>query len=795
MTLLRPMALGLSLLAAFAPGHAAPAARTEDRIVAGLAAPARVVTDHWGVPHIQAASARDAFFLQGYTAARDRLWQIDLWRKRGLGRLSASFGPAFVAQDRAARLFLYRGSMAAEWAAYPAEARGWTEAFAAGINAYVAETAAGTRPLPPEFGLTGSVPERWSAEDIVRIRSHALVANLGNEVARARSLCLGGSAHEPIRIKIEPQHTPIMPEGFDPCSVPADVLRDYLLATTPVSFEGKIVAATTGAEALAAFNAGVADEGSNNWAIDAAHSATGRPILANDPHRAHGVPSLRSVVHLEAPDLHLIGAGEPALPGIAFGHNGESAWGITIFAIDQEDLYVHSLTSADSYRFNGRPLALTKVSEVIEVKGEAPRTVTLAFSHSGPVIWSDDKRAFSVRSVWSQAGGSGYFNATWMYRAKAWSDFETASRRWGAPPLNLVYADRSGDIGWRASGFTPIRVTWDGLLPVPGDGTHEWQGLMAADLLPAMKNPPRGWVASANEMNLPEGFPNETRRVGFEWSDRSRIDRIEQVLGAKPKLALVDSMALQTDQTSPLALRTVALLKGRAGKDADQRAAIALLTGWDGEERIDSAAAALFEVWIQRHLRSATVKAAVPASAWPAFTAPSIGAVVSVLAAPGDLLGPTPEATREAILLDSLASAWAETAKLLGPDPAKWRWGDLHLAGFAPAAATIAGPALRRQLEMAPLQVGGSASTPMATSMRSGNFDVVAGASVRMVLDVGEWDNSVFINTPGQSGDPFNAHYRDLYPLWAEGRYVPLLFSRASVERNAESITNFAPAP
>jgi penicillin amidase len=785
--------IALTLPGATPPAAAAPPARTETRPLAGLSAPGRVVTDHWGVPHIQAGSARDAFFLQGHTAARDRLWQIDLWRKRGLGRLSASFGPAFVAQDRAARLFLYRGAMAAEWAAYPAPAKGWTEAFVAGINAYIDEIAAGTRPLPPEFGLTGSRPERWTADDVVRIRSHALVANLGNEVARARSLCLGGKPWEAIRIKIEPPHTPIEPKGLDPCRIPADVLADYLLATAPVSFDGKTVAATSGAEALAAFNAAVADEGSNNWVIDAAHSSTGRPILANDPHRAHGVPSLRSVVHLDAPDLKLIGAGEPALPGIAFGHNGESAWGITIFAIDQEDLYLHDLETPDSYRFNGRPLALTTVTEQIEIKGQPSQPVTLAFSHAGPVIWRDGTRAFAVRSVWSQPGGAGYFNASWMFRASGWRDFEAASRRWGAPPLNLVYADRHGDIGWRASGFTPIRRNWDGLLPVPGDGSHEWQGLLAADLLPTLRNPARGWVATANEMNLPKGFPNESRRVGFEWTDRSRIDRIEQVLGAKPRLDPVDSMALQTDQTSPLALRTTALLKGLVGNDASQTSALALLSGWDGRESIDSAAAALFEIWTQRHLRAATVAAAVPAAARPAFTSPAIGAVVSVLADPGTLLGPDPETTRRQILLGSLGTAWAEATKLLGPDPARWRWGDLHLARFTPATAAIAPTALRRQLEMPPLQVGGSGSTPMATSMRGNSFDVAAGASVRLVIDVGDWDNSVFINTPGQSGDPFNAHYRDLYPLWADGRYAPLLFSREAVARNAESITDFTP--
>jgi penicillin amidase len=767
--------------------------RSESRSLTGIAAPARVVTDHWGVAHIQAATAHDAFFLQGYTAARDRLWQIDLWRKRGLGRLSASFGPTFVAQDRAARLFVYRGSMAAEWAAYPADAKGWTEAFAAGINAFVDEVSAGRHALPPEFALTGSTPEHWSADDIVRIRSNALVANLGNEVARARSLCLGGEKWEPIRIAIEPRHVLRPPKGLDPCGVPAEVLSDYLLATAAVTFDGRRVIAANAMKELTAFNALAADEGSNNWVIDAAHSVTGRPILANDPHRAHGVPSLRTVVHLDAPGLQIIGAGEPALPGIAFGHNADVAWGLTIFGIDQEDLYVHTLMSPDTYRFRGKPRAMTSVSERIEVKGEAPRTVTLRFSHVGPVIWSNATRAFAVRSVWAEPGGSGYFNAAWMYRVRNASEFDTASSHWGAPPLNFVYADRSGTIGWRAAGFTPVRNNWDGLLPVPGDGRFEWEGLMQANLLPALRNPVKGWIATANEMNLPPDFPNEARHVGYEWADRSRIDRIDAVLSAKPKFDLADAMALQTDQLSPLALRATALLHGLAGESADQIAAIAMLSGWDGAERIDSAAAALFEVWSQRHLRRATVAAVVPGKAQSAFTNPALGAVVTALAKLGPLLGVHPAATRRAILLSSLGDAWTETAQLLGPDPARWRWGDLHVARFSPAIATLAGPALHAQLDVAPLQVGGSASTPMATGMRADSFDVTSGASVRMVLDVGEWDNSMFINTPGQSGDPFSAHYRDLYPLWAAGEYVPLVFSPAAVEREAESIVAFTP--
>src|SRR6201996_5044768 len=271
--LLAMAAVGLTTAAA-AQEPTSTAVKRESWGVAGLAAPAQMVVDHWGIPHIFAASAHDAFFLQGYNAARDRLWQIDLWRKRGLGRLAASFGPSYVAQDRAARLFLYRGDMAAEWAAYAPGAKESVEAFAAGVNAYVAEVKAGRRPLPVEFRLTASQPEAWAAEDILRIRSHALVSNVTSEVARAQVACKGGLAADALRRKLEPAHTTVIPAGLDPCVVPADVLKDYLLATKAVSFEaiatgGRKAEATPKspqvqlAEAMDAYQA----EGSNNWVI------------------------------------------------------------------------------------------------------------------------------------------------------------------------------------------------------------------------------------------------------------------------------------------------------------------------------------------------------------------------------------------------------------------------------------------------------------------------------------------------------------------------------------------------
>jgi penicillin G amidase len=765
--MIRAVAAALLLTTAATAQEAPPGVYAEARSLPGLSAPGEIVIDRAGIPHIYAANARDGFFLQGYAVARDRLWQIDLWRKRGLGRLSASFGPAFVAQDRASRLLLYRGDMAAEWAAYPAQAKAWTEAFAAGINAYVADVEAGRAPLPMEFAATASRPERWSADDVVRIRSNALTRNIPDEVARARALCGGDLRYEPLRRELAPAHKVSIPKGLDPCSIPANVLDDYALGTGDVRFDGqKMVVASLDPEA---------QEGSNNWVIGAARSATGRPILANDPHRAHAVPNLRYLSHIDTPELKIAGSGEPALPGVSFGHNEDVAWALTIFAIDQQDLVV-----------NPAGTALTSVTETIEVKGEPPRDVVLKFTADGPIIHEDPAsgRSFALRATWSQPGASAYFNATWAFTARNWDDFLNTRNHWGAPPLNLLFAARDGDIGWAPSGFVPVRAAGDGLLPVPAGKAHRWTGLLDAKLMPVSHNPAQGWFATANEMNVPAGYPH---LLGLEWADRSRITRISEVIAAKPKFSLTDAMALQNDATSAMARRAVALLKGLIGRSDDERGALALLSGWDGHEGPDSAAAALYEVWASRHLPQAAVAAIVPAEKRRNFGRTSIGNVLPVLEE-ASLLSVD---ERTAILLGSLGTAFAEGRKLFGPDPALWRWGALHVADFKPALG-IAGRSAERRV--GPLPIGGSGSTPMA--MGSGaDFHLVSGASVRVVLDVGAWDNSMAINTPGQSGDPASPHYRDLFPRWATGQYVPFVWSRPRVLQEAERIIRVIPSP
>ena len=803
---MRRILVGAMIAASGLAAHAATVAtkpppesvQQQTLTVQGLQKPARIVIDHWGIAHIFAANVHDAFFLQGFNAARDRLWQIDLWRKRGLGLLAKNFGAQYVAQDRAARLFLYRGDMAREWAAYAPGTREATEAFVQGINAYAQDVRAGTKPLPPEFKLTATLPDDWQTDDVVRIRSHALVSNVPSEVARAYVACAAGLGADRLRRKLEPPHTTVVPQGLDPCDIGEDVLNDYVLATEPVSFAPP--PGTKGADNAKPFQVGeaAAGEGSNNWVIAPSHSATGRAILANDPHRQLGVPALRYIVQLSAPGLSLIGAGEPALPGVSFGHNDSIAWGLTIFNTDQEDLYVYTLKPGDPnfYRYGNGYEAMRVVHERIEVKGDQPRDVELRFTRHGPVLALDAAkgRAVAVRTVWNEPGVSGYLGSSRMWRAQSWDDFKAARDRWGAPPLNLVYADTKGNIGWAPGGMTPVRPNWDGLMPVPGDGRYEWKGFLSGDLLPSAFNPKEGWFATANEMNLPAGYPADARKISFEWADPTRIVRIKDVLGKIPKVSLADSMALQTDSHSAQSERLTALLAPLTSKDPDLSQALSLLKRWDHDETVGSAAAAIYEVWATKHLSPATVFMVTPEAARPFVGSGSLDAVITYLEHPDSALGADPAAARDALLLTSLSEALGELKSEMGPDMTGWTWGRLHHATFEPAVGVLAEPALKAQMSMGPLEVPGSASSPRAATYRVWDFAVTAGASVRLVVDVGQWDNSVAINSPGQSGDPFSPHYRDLFPLWAAGDYVPLLYSRAAVEREAETVLTVLPA-
>ncbi|WP_421377525.1 penicillin acylase family protein [Paraburkholderia sp. DD10] len=789
---------GFTALAATA--HAARAAEipVETITLEGLARPSDILIDRWGVPHIFAANESDAFFVQGFNAARDRLFQIDLWRRRGLGQLAEVFGPAYVEQDKAARLFLYRGDMNAEWKRYGPDAKPVASRFAAGVNAYIDWLAAHPDQMPYEFRKVGYWPAKWSADDVVRIRSHGLTRNLTSEVARAKVACKSSLAADSVRFGLQPAWQPHSPEGLDPC-LPDDVLKVFTLATqgVRVTRESLKSADASATVIAAADNPEEVTEGSNNWVIAPARSATGRAIMANDPHRAYAAPSLRYIQQISTPTLDIIGGGEPSAPGVSIGHNGAIAFGLTIFNIDQEDLYVYELNPANprQYRYRDRWEPMRVVRETIDVRGGAPVVADLAFTRHGPVIYTEDAkhRAFAVRTAWLAPGMSPYFDSVRYMRAKNFTQFKQALSTWGAPTVNQVYADTHGDIGWVPSGLAPKRPNWDGLMPVPGDGRYEWAGYWPRDEMPSAYDPPDGYFTTSNEMNLPAGYPYAERKLGFEWTNGSRHQRIDEVLKALPKVSIEDSERLQNDIESIPARRLVALVAPLSSDDPDTRAALAMLKGWDAQMRADSPQAALEEIWLSRHLGRAFKQAVLPKAAAAAFAAPDTAVMLDSLEHPETRFGENAATKRDAVLLASLRDAYAEMVSLQGADAGQWQWGKLQTNLNAHPFADLVDADMRAKLNVGPTGKGGSAYTPNQSTYRASDFRQTNGPSFRVIVDVGNWDNSRAVNLPGESGDPDSPHYRDLATMWLNGEYFPLLYSRAAVEAAAEKRIRLVP--
>lgn len=758
--------------------------------VDGLEAAADIRVDRWGVPHIKAASRSDAFFVQGFNAARDRLWQIDIWRKRGLGLLAADFGPGYLAQDRAARLFVYRGDMATEWSSYGVgDAKETVERFVAGINAFVDLAEREPALLPPEFALTGTKPARWQAGDVVRIRSHAMVRNLEFEFGRARVLGRGTLEQDRARRWVDLGHTPFVSGDVDFAAIGDEVLEDFFLAIAPVTFSKERLAATLDdvdrwalTDELGEIVAAKQDEGSNNWAIAAARSATGRPVLASDPHRAYLMPSLRYVAHLRAPGLDIIGAGEPALPGISIGHNDSCAFGLTIFPIDQEDLYVYRTKPGDpdSYAYGDGFERMRTVEERVAVKGFPDQTLTLKFTRHGPIVYEDPARnlAYAVRTVWLEPGSAPYLSSLGYQDASSVETFEQALQSWSVPSTNQVYADVSGKVAWMPACKSPVRKGYDGMTPVPGDGRYEWDGFHSQKELPREIAPSRGYVASANEMNLPAG-PAQLLDIGYEFTDPFRAQRVREVLDAKLTHTLDDSCRLQCDDLSIPARRICAHLAMLSSPDKDAAFGLSLLQGWDHHLADDSAEALLFEVWWMRHLKPGLLDLV--------STDPKVRPLLS----PGDhmtllnwldelapIFGADPKAGRDKVLLATLANAVADCRRRYGNNHAQWRWSGWHHGYFEHPLANVYPETLR---DVGPLRQGGSAMTVMSNGYRMSDGRAITGASFRMVVDVGAWDNSLFVNAPGQSGDVRSKHYDDHGQLWSERAYVPLVYSEAAI--------------
>ncbi|MDQ6679034.1 MAG: penicillin acylase family protein [Acidobacteriota bacterium] len=702
--------------------------------VPGLRKPVEILRDKWGVPHIYASNTHDLFFAQGYITAKDRLFQIDLWRRVGTGNLSEVLGPSMLERDKLARSVNFRGDWNQEWAAYGPDAREIVTAFTGGINAYI-HSLNGHR--PKEFERAGYDPAQWAPEDCLsRVAGLLMTGNLRGEVQHAQDAAKFGLAGLAKRKLFEPAVTVELPKGLDLADITAQVIRTYNQAVGPVAL--------------------TAEQGSNNWVVDGTMTVTGRPILANDPHRPVQLPSLRKTVHLVAPGWNAIGSGEPGLPGIALGHNEYIAFGFTIVGIDQQDLYVETLNpdNPQEYRWRGAWKRFEVDHRIVPVKGQGAEAVDLYYTVHGPVIYRNGPHAFALRWVGSEPGTAGYLAGLSIARAKDWSQFEKAMAGYKVPSENVVYADTKGNIGWQVGGLTPVRQNWSGLLPVPGEGMYEWAGFRNPSELPHEFNPARHFIATANNNILPEGY---SVPLGYDsWALPFRANRIRQMLTADKKFDIEDFERMQQDVASLPARRFQAVLQKWTPAEGSRAAhLVSRLTAWDGALRAESADALLYEVWLS-YLQTAVLRNEPGAR-------PNLELLLRKLEA----------GIKPSLMQETLDASLAFIEPRFGADETKWQWGALH-------KLRLNHPLAGAGFDLAPVARPGDANTVNATS--GADFQQSNGASWREILDVGNWDRSVITNVPGESGDPASKHYSDLLVNWAAGRYHPLPYSRKAVE-------------
>jgi penicillin amidase len=760
----------------------------------GLQGEVEVRFDGCGIPHIYARSADDLFFAQGYCHARDRLFQMELNRLAARGELAEAFGPRAVEVDRFVRRLGFRRAAERELqSAEPATAQ-LARRYADGVNAFVAR-----HRLPFEFAILRDRPRPWDPVDslaFARYMTFTLSFNWESELIRGRLIARlgveGAGRLEPGHPRRDPRRA-----GGEPDT--ADTWRALFTSADPPS-----------AASLEALFASLGPGGaSNNWVVAPERSATGRAMLANDPHLRPRMPAHWYLMHLCGGSFDVMGATFPGLLGVLIGHNARIGWGITATMADTQDLYLERADPAAPGRFAGGAgwEEAGQVVEEIRVRGREQPVIERFFrTRHGPLLNGlagipADGPPLALRNAADDCS-SPTDALLGLNQAGNWEEFRAALAGWQAPVLNFVYADVDGAIGYQMAGRVPIRSQGDGTLPLPGwTGEHEWRGWVPFDELPRVFRPPQspslpdGIFATANTEPL---LPCH-HLLTADWLDDHRQRRVYQLLRGKPVLSLEDMCRIQNDLLSLPAAAVVEHLKRVVPRDEAARRALELVLSWDGQLLPDSAAAAIYQVFRHEFVRH--FHRALPAALREYVLGRGVHELLASVSvfhhkAGSYLLGylaecsASPPGSGPLVEAFHAAIRWLETE--LGPDPAGWQWGRLHTIAFSHPIG-LAAPLLDRLLRLSrgPIPLGGDADTVPQAGVDPWHPYTAAlfTVSYRQVLDVGDWDQSLFALPTGQSGQPGSDHYDDLLEDWRTGRYRRLLFTRQAVEADtAEQI-------
>lgn len=781
-----------------------PTPKASDRVrLAGVAERVEILLDKHGIPHIYAQNQRDLLFAQGYMHARDRLWQMEQNRRIARGTMSEIFGESALEVDRFSRIIGFRRAAQLEAAQMDAETLASVEAYVAGINAYMENNP--TR-FGAEFNLLRFQPERWQVEDVValfKLFAWSLSVNWENELTRLQLLGKLG----PVRAaELEPDYpakTPIVLAAVGS----HEMTRLLSTAGLLLNEYDKIKAwVSQPVEAM----------GSNSWVIAPKHSQTRRAILCNDPHLALQIPGVWYENALHSPELEVSGASYPGIPAVLIGHNADIAWGLTNAFVDVQDLYLERQHDDDPtrYEYKGEWESATVIDETIHIRRQVePHVERVIVTRHGPLISNllrENKERFlplALRWV-GHLPGNGLAALLRLNKAQDWDEFTAALAEWGLAPQNVTYADTDGNIGCLLAGTIPIRRQNLGIVPAPGwDGNHEWTGMVPAHELPRLFNPPSGRIVTANNKLVGDDYHHF---LGIDYLPGWRALRLEEMLTEKERFSLRDMEEMQMDYTSKLAAELVPYFAQLNSDDPFIRVAISHLRRWTFQLDPESTAGLILhyavicllqEVFGNKlgELRDPYLGVGrSPLFLMSGFAHRATAKLIELLSSEVESPWYTDmetqrHRTRDEVLYAALSQAVKLIRAELGDNARRWNWGRVHQVRYVHPLGSVR--LFRSLFNRGPYPVGGDASSPNQTSHAAflplGFVQVTA--SYRQIYDVGAWDTAKSVTTSGQSGHPLSPNYADQIPMWLEGAYHAMPWSREAVRTIAQNRIELLP--
>ena len=732
----------------------------------GLVSEVEVLRDNYGINHIYANNQEDLFFMQGYLAAVDRLFQFEIWRRQATGTLSEIFGEDELERDIGTRLFKFRGHIEDELNYYHKDGNQIVTSFVSGINKYIKEVNENPELLPLEFKVLGIKPQEWTNEDVIS-RHQGLLGNIGDELNIGRAVSLIGEERVKEILWFHPKEPSLeLPKNLTYDDLKQDILKLYNAYRKPLRFKKEYILdkyRSSNEVASIDYDLLINDKfsiGSNNWALSSDKSINNSPILANDPHRSLSNPSLRYMAHLIAPGWNVIGGGEPEIPGISIGHNGIGAWGLTVFRTDAEDLYIYELNPRNSnqYYYKGEWRDFKILKESIPIKDKDDYIANLFFSIHGPVTFIDSERnkAYAVKNGWSEIGGSPYLASLRMDQSKNWDEFREACKYFNIPGENMVWADKYGDIGWQAVGIAPIRNTHSGMVPVSGDGNFEWDGYLPIIEKPNILNPQKGFISTANQNVTPSSYEN-WNAIGFDWSDPYRGERIDRVLESKQSFDIQEMLKLQVDYYSIPAEQIINFANNLI---TDNKEYFTLLENWNKKLEKNSIEAGIYIEW-QNQIRSEIQDQYIPDEVKD-YIEMQLYRVI-------DVLSKMENKFKENLLNETFNNAIVNLKSKFGENSENWVYGqnDYKHVKINHPLENIVNDSIKNIISLEVHPRGGDGYTPGSTS---NSLNQRSGASFRVVIDTNDWDKSFATNSPGQSGNPNSKFYKNLYEDWANDK-------------------------